>query len=111
MICFVDCIVLYNYNNEYLIFLGVCCCSGCFFPPSLLGSISEDYILSYIPNNQYASLEANLVTSIISDIVTSAVMYPSLQSNSALIGVFILGEIADITGEYNTVKPYILQRL
>jgi hypothetical protein len=31
MICFVDCIVLYNYNNEYLIFLGVCCCGGHFF--------------------------------------------------------------------------------
>lgn len=90
--------------------LGVAIITG---GSSLLGSISEDYILSYIPNNQYASLEANLVTPIVSGIVTSVVMYPSLQSNSALIGAFILGGIADITGEYtyDTVKPYILQRL
>ncbi len=76
---------------------------------SFLGSLSEDYILPYLPNNaQYSSLEAKLITPVMSGLITTGLLYSSLNSD-ALFQVFLLGAGSNIAGtySYDIIRPYV----
>ena len=78
---------------------------------SLVSSFSKDFILPYIPNNNYVDLEVKLITPVVNGALTTLALYSSLQSNQVILNSFLLGSVSEIAGDYTyeAVKPYILR--
>jgi len=76
---------------------------------ALIGEVSKNYILPYLPNNsQYSDLESKAISPVVSGVLTAAFLYPILDSNNLWKAV-ALGAGSEIVGSYvtSTVSPVL----
>lgn len=73
-----------------------------------LGSLGEDYILPYLPNNSnYATLENKLLNPVLTGGLFCLLFYNNIN-NDALLKMFLLGAGSNILSSYEAdmIKPY-----